>query len=323
MINLLFTGNDKIFDGLAIALISIVKHCKEPLNVVVLTMNLEELNPNYKSLKPKQIEMLENYIKTVNSASKIQLVDTTELFKGKNKDSVNMENSYSPYAFLRLLANEVKEVGDKVLYLDIDIVANGDIKELYDYDVTDYEYGAVRDYYGRVFINRNYVNSGVMLLNMKKIRETKLFERCREMVNTKKLAFPDQTALNKLATAKLYLPRKFNSQRKYHEEDVIRHFCKSIRWYPSFRTKKNPYKKHCEPFSKWFRLFHTVNVKPWHKEAMHALLDCHEFDDVLEAYFKLMQEYESKQIKEKQKNYIESRKEVINSRAINSSKIRV
>ena len=44
MINLLFTGNDKIFEGLSISLISIIKHCKEPLNVCVLTMDLSDIN---------------------------------------------------------------------------------------------------------------------------------------------------------------------------------------------------------------------------------------------------------------------------------------
>lgn len=281
MINLLFTGNDKIYDGLSLSLISIVKHCKEPLNVYVLTMDLSDINPNYKSLEKTQIDKLENFIKKVNSESCINLIDVTELFKEKNRDSVNMDNSYSPYAFIRLLADEVKEIGDKVLYLDIDILANGNIKELYDIDVSDYEYGAVRDYYGKVFINKNYINSGVMLLNMEKIRQTRLFEKCREMVNTKKMAFPDQTALNKLAESKLYLPSKFNSQKRCRDDDVIRHFCKSIRWRPILMTKKNPNIKYCKPFNKWFRIFHTVNVKPWDYEGMHSILKCNKYDEVL------------------------------------------
>ena len=281
MINLLFTGNDKIFTGLSVALISIVKHCKQPLNVCVLTMDLHEMNPNYMPLKQEDVAKLEQHIKKVNEQSKITLVDVTDLFNEKNKDSANMENSYSPYAFIRLLADEVKEVPDKVLYLDIDVVAGGDIAQLYNYDVENYEYGAVRDYYGRIFINPNYVNSGVMLLNMKKIRETGLFAKCRHMVNTKKMAFPDQSALNKQAKYKLYLPAKFNSQRRDHDGDVIRHFCKSIRWYPNMMKKSNPNNKYCQPMAKWFRLFHTINIKPWHLDAMHSKLKCYKYDDVI------------------------------------------
>lgn len=260
MINLLFTGNVKVFDGLAISLISIVRHCKEELNVKVLTMDLSGQNPNYKPLSVEQIQALEQYVQNTNQNSKIDLYDITELFKQKNKDSVNMENSYSPYAFLRLLADEVKQIPDKILYLDVDVVACGNIKELYDHDIENYEYAAVKDYYGRWFINHNYINSGVMLLNMKKIRETKLFEQCRTIVNTKKMKFPDQTALNKCATSKLYLPSKFNSQRRDKDTDIIRHFCKTIRWLP------------------WF---HTLNIKPWHLEKINKKLKCHKFDDVI------------------------------------------
>lgn len=265
MINLLFTGNDKIFDGLSISLISIIKYCKQPLNVKVLTMDLSEQNPNYKPLREDKIKALEKYIQQVNAESRIDLYDITDIFKEKNKDSVNMENSYSPYAFLRLLADEVPEVPDKVLYLDIDIVACGDIKELYDYDVENCEYGAVKDYYGRWFIHPKYINSGVMLFNMKKVRETGLFARCRHIVNTEKMGFPDQTALNKQAESRIFLPSKFNSQRRDKDTDVIRHFCKTIRWFP---------------------FFHTLNIKAWNMEAMHNKLKCYKFDDIIQEFEK-------------------------------------
>ncbi|MBQ8522532.1 MAG: hypothetical protein IJ458_02570 [Clostridia bacterium] len=285
MINLLFTGNDKIFDGLSIALISIVKHCKQPLNVHVLTMDLKEIHPNYKPLDEEKVKVLENYIQKSNPNSKIILHDITSLFKEKNKDSANMDNAYSPYAFLRLLADEVEEIPDKVLYLDIDVVAGGDISELYNYDITDYDYGAVKDYYGRVFINSKYINSGVMLLNMKRIRENKIFAKCRHLVNTKKMMFPDQSALNKFADKKLFLPSKFNSQRRDKDSDVIRHFCKSIRWYPYF-GKGDQYR---QPMSKWFRLFHTINVKPWNVDGMHKRLKCYKYDDIIDEAIKLKQ----------------------------------
>jgi len=288
MINLLFTGNDKIFEGLSIALISIVKHCKQPLNVDVLTMDLHEMNENYRPLSKDKIKVLEKHIQQTNSESKINLYDITELFKQKNKDSANMENSYSPYAFLRLLADEVPEIPDKTLYLDIDVVAGGDIAELYNYDITNYDYGAIKDYYGRWFINPRYINSGVMLFNMKRVRENGLFEKCRHLVNTKKMMFPDQSALNKFATKKLFLPSKFNSQRRDKDTDVIRHFCKSIRWYPNFMKKSNPNNKYCQPMSKWFRLFHLINIKPWHLDAMHSKLKCYKYDDVINEAKKLV-----------------------------------
>ena len=65
------------------------------------------------------------------------------------------------------------------------------------------------DYYGKWFfknkkIKFNYINSGVLLLNMKKIRETGLFKKAREMCQNKKMFMPDQSSLNKLSVVKSY-----------------------------------------------------------------------------------------------------------------------
>ena len=45
--------------------------------------------------------------------------------------------------------------------------------------------------------------------------------------------------------------------------------------------KSNPNNKYCQPMSKWFRLFHTINIKPWHLDAMHSKLKCYKYDDVI------------------------------------------
>ena len=63
------------------------------------------------------------------------------------------------------------------------------------------------DYYGKWFfknkkIKFNYINSGVLLLNLKKIRETKLLKRARQMCQNKKMFMPDESSLNKLSLSK-------------------------------------------------------------------------------------------------------------------------
>ena len=47
MINLMFCGNDKIYDGLLISLLSIVKYNKEPLNINVITVDLSDIDEKY------------------------------------------------------------------------------------------------------------------------------------------------------------------------------------------------------------------------------------------------------------------------------------
>lgn len=75
---------------------------------------------------------------------------------------------------------------DKILYLDIDMMAGDDISKLYNIDVSEYEYAAVREKYGSIFIWPDYINAGMLLLNMKKIKETGLLEKARALIKTKK-----------------------------------------------------------------------------------------------------------------------------------------
>ncbi len=61
------------------------------------------------------------------------------LVRGKN------ENAYcTPYTLLRLFADLIEELPNKILYLDIDMMAAQDISELYNTDITNYEYAAVK-----------------------------------------------------------------------------------------------------------------------------------------------------------------------------------
>ena len=73
------------------------------------------------------------------------------------------------------------------------------------------------DYYGKWFfrnkkIKFNYINSAFLLLNLKKIKETKLFKRAREMCQNKKMFMPDQSSLNKLSVSKKIEKRKYNKR---------------------------------------------------------------------------------------------------------------
>lgn len=266
MMNIIFSGNYKVFDGMLTALLSIVKHTKRQLNVLIFTMDLPQLNPNFISVSDSDISVLQNVVKEVNAKSTVTKVDLTETFTKEMINSVNIETGYTPYTFLRLFADMMEIVPDKALYLDVDLMANDDISKLYDIDITDYEFAGSRDYYGKVFFYPTYLNAGVLLLNMKKIRETKMFEKCRHLLNIKKVFLTDQTVLNKFATKKLILHRRFNEQKKMKKDTVIRHFAKTIKFFP------------------WF---HTQNIKQWQIELMHKKLKCHEFDDVLDKYIEI------------------------------------
>lgn len=268
MINLLFTGNSKMFDGILIASLSILKHTKVPITCYILTMDLSHENPDYSPVNNQQVGYLDNLYKQTNPESKVIKLDATNLFMEQFNNSPNKENFYTPFAFLRLFADQFDELPNKILYLDTDIVANDDISKLYNMDIQNYELAWVKDHYGKKFLGFNYCNSGVMLWNMTMLKKTHLLNNSLKLCQTKKMFLADQTALNKLATKKLIIKKKFNEQKKLRKDTVIRHFSMTLKFFPYFKKQ---------------------NIKPWQVDKVHSVLKTFEFDDILNDYLQRKQ----------------------------------
>ena len=193
MINILFAGNYKVFDGILLTIMSMVKHCKEPLNIKILTADLTEHNPEYRPIEEKDIQTLNEIVKKVNNESSVSTIMLGKEFNNWAMNSENKLNQYTPFAFLRLFADKI-DLPEKVIYLDSDIMLNGNIKELFDIDISNYELGVIKDRYGCWFIDPEYFNSGVLLMNMKNIKESNLLEQVRDFCFKKKMMFPENTS---------------------------------------------------------------------------------------------------------------------------------
>lgn len=155
-------------------------------------------------------------------------------------------------------------------------MVGNDLTKLYNIDITNYEYAAVKEKYGCWIIRPDYINAGMLLLNMKKIKETGLLEKARNLLKRRKLLFADQDAIFWSTTKKLILPRIYNEQSKFNKKDtVICHFCKRL----MFR----PYP-------------HTENYKQWNIEEVHKILKCFYFDEDLNEYLKLKAEFKNKEL---------------------------
>lgn len=155
--------------------------------------------------------------------------------------------------------------------MDADIVCYDDITSLYKVNIDGYDFAATKDYFGKWFIDYKYINSGVLLMNLKKLKENDILRKCREMCFEKKMLLPDQTALNKCCEQKLYLPRKYNEQKIRRKDTVIRHFSKTIKFIPYFKT---------------------INIKPWQVDEIHEVYKIYDFDDVLEKYLETVENKE-------------------------------
>lgn len=272
--NILLCGNEKVFDGALTELISITNKTKEPVNCFIFTMDLSRVKPEYTAISDKQIEFLNEVVKSKNQENSVKKIDVTDIYE-KEFGYCKNENAYcTPYTLLRLLADLIPEIPEKILYLDIDMMAGDDISKLYNTDISEYEYAAVKEKYGSWLLYTDYINAGMLLLNMKKIKETKLLEKARDLIKNKKMLFADQDAIYHSTTKKLLLPRIYNEQARFNKKDtVICHFCKRLLLLPYPRIE---------------------NFKQWQIEEIHSVLKCHAFDEDLEEYIKLKKQYEDK-----------------------------
>lgn len=273
MINVLFSGNEKVFDGVLTCVLSILKRTdtKEPFRFYVYTMDATRVKPEYTPISDSLIEFLDGIVKEYNAENSMVKVDVTELYEKEFAHCPNEQAYCSPYTLLRLFADIVPDMPDKLLYLDVDILFNRDIRLLYDIDITEYEYAAARDHYGKYLLNPNYINAGVLLFNMKKIRETGLLEKSRKLIKEKKLVFADQSAVYRSTMKKKMLPQRFNDQKFLHKHTVVRHFSKRLFYLP---------------------YPHTDNIKQWRVSDIHRIFGYYVFDDILYEYIYLKNKYE-------------------------------
>lgn len=273
MKNILFSGNVKVFDGMLTCMLSIFKrtNSKEPYNFYIFTMDVSHIKQDYIPVSDKQVEFLQQIAKDYNPNNLVTKIDVTDIYM-EEFDNCPNENAYcSPYTLLRLFADKIPEIPDKLLYLDVDILFNREPELLYDVDVEGYEYAAARDHYGKYLLNPNYINAGVLLFNMKEIRKTGLFEKARHLIKTKKLLFADQDAVYRSTTRKKMLPQKYNDQKFLHKTTIVRHFSKRLFYLP---------------------YPHTDNIKQWEVGKIHRVFRYDQFDDILFEYIYLKRKFE-------------------------------
>lgn len=108
---------------------------------------------------------------------------------------------------------------DKVLYIDTDMIVQGDLSELFNTDLKDNYVAAVKDMAGMVSEKHheklnlpNYFNAGMMLLNLKKMREDDISQKLVDYKLHKDCGhFMSQDALNYVFNEQVvWLSPKYN-----------------------------------------------------------------------------------------------------------------
>ena len=199
-----------------------------------LTVDLYSLLENNKNVEKIYLLLETNNINDVPRLDKIiakynvkvEIINFNEIFDSLvKKGNINRDTIFSNFCFARLaLPYLVRE--DKIIYIDTDAIVLQDISHLWKINMDDYyvagckDYGIIRDgTYDRLGIHGKYVNSGVIILNLKKIREDNIQEKWFNVINDNELKYPDQDALNIVCQDKeLYLPSMYNYVRNVTKE---------------------------------------------------------------------------------------------------------
>ena len=205
-INLFCCVNDKLVNPMINLMYSIRQYNSDRINLYVLSTSLSE----------ETQERIHKMGDKINIKTNIKLCELPDLYIGEAYWSLDM--------YLRVLAFEYlpKEL-DKILYLDADVQAFDDIAPIYEMDISNHVLSARKEPWRESFdkmmnsikdnnFDHEYFSSGLMLFNLKKMRELWSKEKVFETIKSLKLYFPDQDTLNKLCSKDeiLDMPDRYN-----------------------------------------------------------------------------------------------------------------
>lgn len=155
----------------------------------------------------------------------IELITIKKPPKYMHLDGPNVKTEFKLYCLLRLAFYRLFPQYDKILSLDYDIIARRDISDLWNIQLGDDYYlagvpeadrtrGSVYGYYPKrdfkalsnvIFKHVTYVNAGVLLLNLKKLRDDEVGDRMIDMLNDGEYALPEQDIFNTACHKNMYL----------------------------------------------------------------------------------------------------------------------
>ena len=245
LIQSVLMNNEKEFDDISIFILDggITKENKNKINLICNSFN----NVNLSFIKYGDIE---------------------------NIVGIKMTTSISFTSYARLFTDSLlpKDI-EKILYLDVDAIVAGSLKEVYNTDITDYYLAAVEDM-GPEYINNFlklpegtvHYNAGFLLINLKKWREDNLEKKFIDCIieNNGQVYHNDQGVINIVCKDRiLKLPPQYNIHSPFFEVgyDKILKFYGVSQYYTKEITEnaiKNPVFIHFVQF---------VYGRPWFTNA--------------------------------------------------------
>ena len=210
IIPIFFTIDDSYAPFLATALTSAIDNCAP--------------NRNYKAIVLYQELSEENRARLTRLATGNFRIECTPMRAGLDSITDRMSNRlrcdyFTLTIYFRLFIPTMFPEFDKGIYIDSDVVLRGDLAELYDIDIGDNLIGACADrsvvevpplaryMENAVGVDKySYVNSGVLLMNLKKLREVGFDRHFLTLLDTYHFdcIAPDQDYLNAICNGKIH-----------------------------------------------------------------------------------------------------------------------
>ena len=217
-VNIAFCINDNYVEQLIVVLWSIMKNLTtgRDVNVWIVSSDMSEASKNY--LRKLRLGFKNLHLNFLD-------IDAKELTQlPRTIDYISAETYYR-YLLPNLLPNI-----DKILYMDADIVVNGDISPLYDTDLAncyiagaDDSYIAAINHKPQIGLDNSelYVNAGVLLMNLKQMRTDnipqKLIDTTKNMAS--KVKYQDQDIINIVCRGKIL---EFDSIYNYTSHNILK-----------------------------------------------------------------------------------------------------
>lgn len=254
---------------------------------VYMSTSIISLLENNKEFKYINIYVIDNKISDENKDKLemiVRLYQRNIIFinfeKYKSYLNLNMQWNISISAYARLfVASMLPNNLDKILYFDCDTLIVNSLEELWNQDINDFYVAGVYDTVSgntkQAIGLKNtdlYINSGMLLINLKKWREDNLEKRLLDFIDNHNgnVIHHDQGVINGVIKNKKILPLKYNLMTSYlmmSRDNMIKFYKVEDSFYSQEQIDeaiKNPVYIHYTP---------GFTTRPWVKGCKHPYVD--------------------------------------------------
>ncbi len=209
VIPIFFTIDDNFTFYLDCAIRSVMENASKDRNYKFIVL--------YEKMPEEHINMIKEAVKP---PFEIEFIPMEQEFEGIQNSPENRLRCdfFTMTIFFRIFIADMFPQYDKGLYIDSDVIVPGDILELYQIDLTDHILAASPDYSIRgvppfvEYVDKavgtpveEYINSGILLMNLKMMRELHFAEHFLDLMNTYHFdsIAPDQDYINAMCRGKI------------------------------------------------------------------------------------------------------------------------